>query len=512
MSNKLAVMQKITEDPRVFFKFLKVFDKERGELVPFQMNNEQEELLEALLTHNRIVVCKARQIGCSTLIRAYFLWKQYVETQPTRHAIISYTRDSADHLHSMDKGFYLCLPKPLQRKLSKSTQRTLKFNDTGAELRAFTGGGKAGATRSFTFSSAHISEFAFFDDQEDLLANTIASCGNGQIIIETTPDGPGDKYHRLCMDAPDNGWHLCFFPWFEHKAYKKKSQFHQKTVPDMTEDEEEIMKRHSLNKGQMYWRRTQIQTMGLDKFKREFPASVAEAFMSNSALFYPTDIVDACEIVSLGNGKDMWYCDPQDGERYAMGVDVAHGTGKDYSAITVVSTTTLQPIYHYRCNTILPATFADKVWDIYWTFNEPYTIVEANGPGSLVIHRLEEFGTQKLYKSDKGKDWHTRKENKLSIYDNLRELLCEGVIRILEEKLWSEIRNTLTNPNGAPHHPKGGNDDLLVSFVLALEGARLKPAPSIYGVRVALMEEFIMKTKARRIRQNGPLPFRRRGQ
>ena len=188
MSNKLAVMQKITEDPRIFFKFLKVFDKERGELVPFDMNNEQEELLEALLTHNRIVVCKARQIGCSTLIRAYFLWKQYVETQPTRHAIISYTRDSADHLHSMDKGFYLCLPKPLQRKLSKSTQRTLKFNDTGAELRAFTGGGKAGATRSFTFSSAHISEFAFFDDQEDLLANTIASCGNGQIIIETTPD------------------------------------------------------------------------------------------------------------------------------------------------------------------------------------------------------------------------------------------------------------------------------------------------------------------------------------
>ena len=50
MSNKLAVMQKITEDPRVFFKFLKVFDKERGELVPFTMNNEQEELLEALLT------------------------------------------------------------------------------------------------------------------------------------------------------------------------------------------------------------------------------------------------------------------------------------------------------------------------------------------------------------------------------------------------------------------------------------------------------------------------------
>ena len=505
-------MQKIAEDPRVFFKFLKVFDKNKSQLVPFEMNDEQEELLQALLTHNRIVVCKARQIGCSTLIRAYFLWKQYVEQEPTRHAIISYTRDSADHLHSMDKGFYLCLPKPLQRNLSKSTSRTLKFKDTGAELRAFTGGGKAGATRSFTFSSAHISEFAFFDDQDDLLANTIASCGNGQIIIETTPDGPGDKYHRLCMDAPDNGWHLCFFPWYQHKNYSKKSQFHQPTVPDMTQEEEEMRKELKLTKAQMYWRRTQIQTMGLDKFKREFPSSVEEAFMSNSPLFFPIDIVDSCETIPPTRGSEFYYCDVQDGEKYAMGIDVAHGSGKDYSTITVVSTTTFQPVYHYRSNTILPQNFADKIWDIYWTFNEPYTIVEANGPGSLVIFRLEEFGTQNLYKNDKGKDWHTRKENKLAIYDNLRELLCDGTIRILEETLWSEIRNTLTNEGGAPHHPKGQNDDIVVSFALALWGAKLRPAPSIYGVRVALMDEFLSKTRARRIRNNGPLPFRRRGQ
>ena len=94
----------------------------------------------------------------------------------------------------------------------------------------------------------------------------------------------------------------------------------------------------------------------------------------------------------------------------------------------------------------------------------------------------------------------------------LRELLCDGTIRILEETLWSEIRNTLTNEGGAPHHPKGQNDDIVVSFALALWGAKLRPAPSIYGVRVALMDEFLSKTRARRIRNNGPLPFRRRGQ
>ena len=184
------------KDPRNFFKFLKVFDKEQNKLVPFVLRPQQEELLDALLTHNKIVVLKARQLGISTLLRAYFLWKSYMAVEPTSHAIISYTRDSADHLHNMDKGFYFSLPKPLQRKLSKSSARTLQFGDTNAGLRAFTAGGKAGATRSFTFSDTHISEFAFFDDQDDLLANVMASVGEGQIVIETTPNTPGDTISK----------------------------------------------------------------------------------------------------------------------------------------------------------------------------------------------------------------------------------------------------------------------------------------------------------------------------
>jgi hypothetical protein len=201
-----AIIQEFKEDPRVFFRFLKVFDKESAQLVPFELRQEQEELLDALQSGQNIVVLKSRQIGCSTLIRAYFLWKAYISEEPIQHAIISYTRDSADHLHSIDKGFYLGLPKSLQRKLSKSSARTLEFSDTGSTLRSFTASGKAGATRSFTFTSTHISEFAFFDDADDLLANVLSSVGGGQIVIETTPNKPGDKFHELIMGSPGNGW------------------------------------------------------------------------------------------------------------------------------------------------------------------------------------------------------------------------------------------------------------------------------------------------------------------
>ena len=166
---------------------------------------------------------------------------------------------------------------------------------------------RAGSTRSFTFSSAHISEFAFFDDQDDLLANVVASVGNGQIVIETTPNGPGDKYHELILGSPQNDWHVCFFPWYKHKRYQAKSQFHHPNIPDMDRNEEKMMMQLGLSKGQMYWRRTQVTTMGLEKFKREYPSSIDEAFMSSQTLFYPTDVVDRIKLIPF-KGK-IWECD-----------------------------------------------------------------------------------------------------------------------------------------------------------------------------------------------------------
>jgi len=503
------VMQRFREDPRSFFKFLHVFDKEQGKVVPFVLNDEQEILLDALLEHNRVVVCKARQIGCSTLIRAYFLWKTYVSVEPETSVILSYTRDSADHLHSIDKGFYLGLPKPLQRKLSKQSSRTLTFKDTKATLRSFTAGGKAGSTRSFTFTSAHISEFAFFDDQDDLLANVMASVGEGQIVIETTPNGPGDKYHELVLGSPGNGWHVCFFPWHKHKKYKKKSQFGHPNVPDMDENELKIQKDNGLSKAQMYWRRTQISTMGIEKFKREYPSSIDEAFMTNSKMFYPTDIVDTCSILPM-KGK-IWEDDEQIiGDRYYMGVDVALGTGKDYSAIVIISGTTLQPAYIYRDNTILPEDLAEKVWNLYHEYHEPKTIVEADGPGHTVLYRLKEWRVKNLYKGKTGKDWYTRGENKLKIFDHVRSLLCNEMIDAFPQPLWSEMRNCQTSTKGIPGHGKGGHDDVLMAFCLAQWFAYLEPTPTFTQTRQTMIEKFKSKARARRIRAMGPIPYRRK--
>ena len=48
-------------------------------------------------------------------------------------------------------------------------------------------------------TAAHLSEFAFYDDPEELLAQVTATVGNGQIIIESTSNKAGDAFHRLLL-------------------------------------------------------------------------------------------------------------------------------------------------------------------------------------------------------------------------------------------------------------------------------------------------------------------------
>ena len=147
--------------------------------------------------------------------------------------------------------------------------------------------------------------------------------------------------------------------------------------------------------------------MGLDKFKREYPSTLDEAFMSSQRLFYPTDVLDNLDIREMINTtweSGDWII----GDRFYMGVDVALGTGRDYSSIVIISGTTLQPVYIYRDNTILPENLAEKVFNLYHEYEEPLTIVEADGPGHTVLYRLKDWKVRKLYKSKNGKDWYTR--------------------------------------------------------------------------------------------------------
>ena len=500
MSNAAQTLaEDIIRKPEEFIGRLTVMNKEKQRLTRLRMNDAQEELLEALEGSNRVIVLKARQLGGSTLCRAWHFWSAYTSEDPRTYAVISHTRQSAEDLHRMEKTFYQNLPSPLRRPLQKASAKTQKFKDTGANVRVFTAGGKGG-TRSFSMSSAHLSEFAFYDDQKEVIATVSASVGDGQIVIESTPNVYGDYFHELVIEAEkgDSDWKLLFFPWFIHEPYSVNPPANMK----LTREEEKLQKKFRLDKGQLAWRRRQIRTLGSDKFMREYPATVDECFQSAVPFFFSHESLDEIERVNLGSREHRMYSEPIEGDRYVLGVDVGAGIGEHFSAITVVSYSTRQPVYHYITNEIPPAKLAEKILNLAKRYNNARVIVEANNHGHLVLHRLREFKTRNLYQEN-GHDFFTTNKTRPLLWSALRQALEDGIVEYCDTHVLDELK-AIVYKRGRPQCPKNGSDDVTMSMGLCYYVLSGEPLQVTHSVRASMLQEHIARMRAKRAMRTLP--------
>tara|TARA_R100000664_G_scaffold9048_1_gene15046 strand:+ start:3103 stop:4641 length:1539 start_codon:yes stop_codon:yes gene_type:complete len=495
-----AKLGKILADPVKFFKLLQVQDKYTGAYKPFTLYPEQEELLAILQQKKKIIVIKPRQIGVSTLLRAYAFWQTYVSKNPIRYGVLSFHDRSAKHLRKMDNNFLHGLPDILKRTCSVDNTTDLAFDDTGAGLSSYTAR-SSGGTRSFTLNSAHLSEFAFYPDQEEVLAQVSATVGTGQIVIESTPNTVGDKFHQLCSDAPDNGWTLVTFWWWQHQHYRI-------AAPDdivYSPEEEKLIAAYNLEPEQIQWRREQIATVGIDKFRREYPASIEDAFAFGSAAYFDPFALDLIEPIHF-QGNDREYEEVYSDDVYAMGVDPAAGVGGDYSTIAVVSLSSREVAYQYRYNKISPVEFAQKVLMVAQKYNDAMILCESNNHGHVVLQKLRDWGYANLWYSEKGKDWITSSKSKIEAYEILREMISQNMISRLCITTLMELRS-MTIFKVAPEAPAGLHDDLSDSLALAYRCSVDIPQYVVSRAKQGLMDRLISRSRAKRIRSHR-LPYK----
>jgi hypothetical protein len=501
-------IEELLQNPEKFISRLTIMHKQKQRLSKFDLNTPQKILLETLRNHNRVIILKARQMGISTLTRGWHFWQAYMSDEPRQYAVISHTRDSSEELHRMEKTFYENLPDPLRRPLAKSSAKTLQFKDSGAAVRTYTAGGKGG-TRSFAMNSVHLSEFAFYENQEEVMATVMAAVGDGQIIIESTPNVPGDKFHELVEGARkgENGWKLMFFPWFVHKHYTA-AELPGWYIP--TAREKVVQEEHQLSVEQLFWRRQQLKTLGSDKFVREYPATIEEAFRSSGVQFFDPEALSEIKGLDMGSHEHRQYALPEPGEAYVMGVDVGSGLGKktDFSAITVISASTRQPVYHFISNKTPPSKLADKIVDVWKRYNEPRVIVESNGNGMWVIHRLKELKVRNLYKDKNGKPFRTTVGTRPLMFQAIKAVVDGGVIHSLDRHVLDEL-TTIVYIKDKPQAAKRKNDDVTISMALCYYLLEKMPLLVSRSVKTAMMEKHIASMRAKKSKR--AIPWNVRG-
>lgn len=495
-------VERLLSDRLAFMKMLRIKNKQNQKFEPFAPNDAQKRLWELLDKSNRVIVIKARQVGISTAVRAWQFHRAIISHDPRTYAVLSFHDRSAKNLRKMDRRWLEELPSLLKRDLVSDSSEDTVFRDTRAGFSSFTTGGRGG-TRSFEFTGGHLSEFAFYDDPDEVLAQSLSTVGDGPLVIESTVNAPGDAFHRLIEQAPDNGWTVFSYWWWQHGPYRDES------VPadyERDEEEEALAARYGLDDAQLWWRRQQIATLGLNKFRREYPACLDDAFLSRESTYFDANDLDQIESVWFDSSQRE-FGKPDEDDHYVMGVDVSGGVGGDFSAMTVVSLSSLQPVYIFRTNTMSPVDFANAVVTTAQRYNSALVLCESNNHGHVVLREMQTLKYRKVWLDHDGKPWVTTVKSKLDAYECLREHIKAGIIFRLDQSTLQELR-ALEVRKVTPEAPSGLHDDLAVSLALAYRCVRSAPASQRREAQRSHIDDFIKQRRVARLRQSS-LPWSR---
>ena len=388
---------------------LSVLSQDTGQATPFVLNDEQQDMLRAMLSHRRLVVVKGRQFGGSTVV-VFFATLLAISNRDFPALIIADEQDKADGLLAKSRGWLQNIAAlegvawkdfvrvDNARRLVLANGATIEAKT--AISRAEEGEARTGRSRSYGF--IHATEMAFWANARSVwAAATSTALSTARFVVESTgaPGGElfralaegGQPYVQGSQDDPDAYWRA-FFGVEAHAAYRRDPQ----TITDAQWQELQDAHAFSRRDSAAWWYRKLHGDMRGDVHRclREYPVQMHHAFVYASGRHIEqwTEVEVREEGPPDENGQRLWnhYTQPAD-EPVILGVDTASGVGKDSSAIAVVGHWTGKLHATYRCNTIEIPHFAQEVVRAMDRYKPTCTVIEVNGGyGAAVWSTVQE--------------------------------------------------------------------------------------------------------------------------
>ncbi|ALX50535.1 hypothetical protein AOX59_04150 [Lentibacillus amyloliquefaciens] len=465
------------------------------------------------MTDNRyIIINKARRAGISSMMLARAIFDA-VRQPNSNILIVSYEGDSAKALFNTLKFMNENLPRVKYPNLFPDTKRDNKNElllENGSRVVSTVAGYKD-IGRGMSISWAHLSEFAFYSNQEEqLLSIEQALIDKGRISIETTSAGINNHYYKLYQQSKrgNSKYKNYFIPWF-HPFYResKKGEYDEAEQwykaqtgdrlrkKDLNEEQMRLYEQGA-NLKQLMWREYKLQDMKIEEFYQEYPSNDMESFIStNRSVFSQEKVLERINYVmpdiplkelsgvpdSLQKyiGKELKiFHEFNPKKRYYAGVDVAHGSGNgDSSTCTIIDDEGVE-VASLGTNKLPVYQFADVLYDLLMWYGQPFTAIERNNVGIVLIEKMrDEYQLMNLYKEklfdQKGKrksqlGFTTTVHSKPILLEKFKEHFERGYILLndtetLEQmQIYQNVNNKMGNKQGTDNH-----DDKVISASLA---------------------------------------------
>ena len=456
---------------------LRVRDRS-GRDVPLAPNAAQRAYEERRGRQN--IVLKARQMGVSTWVVGRFFLKTI--TQPgTLTVQVAQSREAAEQIFRMAHRFYEHLPEGLREgvlRTSRANAGQMVFPELDSEVRVVSAA-EENAGRGLTIQNLHCSEVAHWagDGGKVLAGLRAALAPNGELVLESTPNGAQGCFYDEWRAAEATGVAQHFFPWWMEPEYVGAPV----AESEWTAEERTLAKMHGLSAEQIGFRRER-RAQFRQLAGQEYAESAESCFLASGACVFDLEQVEArmravhAPIEKRENGQlQVWY-PAQAGREYIVGIDPAGGGADgDYACAQVIERKTGLQCAELRAH-LAPREMAKTVARLGREYNDALLVVERNNHGLAVLAYLtsrgEAAGGDRVYAGpiyeQRGQaGWLTTAVSRPEMLERLGSLLEERAEIFSSAQLLAECRSFVRKSDGRTEAAAGAHDDCVLAMAIA---------------------------------------------
>ena len=438
------------------YNYVKIYDSIQKDWVPFHLWEIQFEVLQELLNNRLFAILKARQLGFTWLMLGYILWRKLFYPIQT---VMLYSRREDEAKYLLTRRL-----KEMHNKLPPFLQARVEGGDSTREWRlsneSITYAFPTTAGDSYTATIVLADEADLIPDLDALMRSvkpTIDAGGQMILLSRSNKDQPASSFKNYYKTgkAGKSDWVAIFAPWYSH--------------PGRSMDWYEDQKRDILeNDG------------SLDRLHEQYPATDIEALAPKTqAKRLVSKWLMECyeELTPLENLSDApaipglkVFSEPHPDREYVIGSDPAEGNPtSDDSSTIVMDKETLEECAILNGKFEVD-TFSDYTAQLSRYYNDAPVLPERNNHGHAMISNLD--GEVEMIRGSDGKyGWQTSGKSKAEIYSKAAELFKDRTPVIHNFETYLQLESI----EGATlKAPKKMNDDLAMSYVLALKAATME--------------------------------------
>jgi hypothetical protein len=408
----------VLDDPYFYEKVIIIEDRNR-KLIPFKVNPAQRILHDKLT--GRDVVIKAGQLGITTLFLARY-FKEVITVPGTTAVVVAHDEFLTQRLLERVRVIYDNIPSPIHTDMGPIPKPRMTADSANQKtFRELNSTFYIGTARAFVFGRGETihrflaSELAFWPNADKILNPTFQRVPlDGEIIIESTPNGEGNRFHEIVEEAQtdDSIWTLHTLPWWLEKEYKipwGSDKALKNDQGDLTYEAEEVSLIIAAKwddeeaEERIRWRRRKISEIKFE-FWQEFLEDLASCFLVAGNMYYDEEelgrmTTEISPSTGYAHHAQIWDMPDEDWEspNYLISVDPGQGKVTESTALVwrinplesekrraIEHVATLRGMYD-------PQTFAPMVETLGYFYKTAKIAPERNGHGMAFCSEVKNY-------------------------------------------------------------------------------------------------------------------------